>query len=200
MIPEGHHSPSPRLPCHNTLYHTLLCYPERALLFPSALEPSLLYSPFPSPWPFSFLLWYLQSPEVDMLPGAQGDNSAHKSVQYRSRSFQSSRKIPRPHQEPPSSRLPPGTRGLSAKLLNESGDEHSALGVWGSNSFGTALWTSASLGGLEKTFEHTTKPATHLDSRLSVPSHCGRVQRSESSFLFYCNLLLSSPKISKGTI
>lgn len=159
-----------------------------------------MYNPFPSPQPSSFLLWYLQSPEVDRLPGAQGDNSAHKPVQYRSRSFQSSRKIPWPHQEPASSRLPPGTKELSAKLFNESGDEHSALGVWRSNYFGAALWTSASLGGREKTFEHTTKPATHLDPRPSVPSHCGRVQRSESSFLFYCNLPLSSPKISQGTI
>lgn len=30
-------------------------------------------------------------------------------------------------------------------------------------------------------------------------SHCGRVQRSKSCFLFYCNLPLNSPKISKGT-
>lgn len=58
---------------------------------------------------------------------------------------------------------------------------------------GAALWTSPSLGGLEKTLKHTAKPATHLDSTHSVPSHCGKVQRSESCFLFYCNLPLSSP-------
>lgn len=54
MIPEGHHSPSPRLPCHNTLYHTLLCYPQRALLFPVHWSPHSCTVPFPVPGPFPF--------------------------------------------------------------------------------------------------------------------------------------------------
>lgn len=59
VLPWGHHSPNLWLP-----------YPQTALLFPSVLEPSLFYNPFPSSQPFYFLLQYLQSPEVNMLSGA----------------------------------------------------------------------------------------------------------------------------------
>lgn len=70
VLPWGHHSSYPWLPCHNTFVKPLLwCDPQRALLFPRIRELSLFYNPFPSSQSFSFLLWYLQSPEVKMLPG-----------------------------------------------------------------------------------------------------------------------------------
>lgn len=177
------------------------CYLQRALLFPSVLEPSLFYNPFPSSQPFSFLLQYLQSPKVNITAwGPRGNNLVHKSGQCRSRSFQGSRTIPRPHQELPSSQLSQVQEDCQQYYCTEAAMNTVLWESGGATVSGAALWPSASLGGLEKTLEHTTKPTTHLDSMPSVPSHCGRVQRSESCFLFYCNLPLSSPKISKGTI
>lgn len=122
---------------------------------------------------------------------------AHKSVQYRTRSFQSSRTIPWPHQEPPSSEVPQVQEDCQQNHCTKAMMNTVLWESWGATISGAALWTSASLGGLDKTVEHTTKPATHLDSRPSVRSHGGRVQRSESCFPSTATCLSVPPKYPK---
>lgn len=128
--------------------------------------------------------------------GPHGDNLPHKSVQYRSRSFQSIRTIPRPHQEPPSSQLPPGTRGLSAKLLHKTNNKRSALGVWGSNYFRGSTGIFASLGGLENTLEHMNQPLTWIQG-LQCKVIVGESKRGRAASSSTTTCLSVPPKCPK---
>lgn len=199
VLPWGHHSPHPWLLCHSTLCQTpAVVWPTESSAVPQCAGALTLLQSL-SQLPALFLSAVVPSVSWSEHAawGTQGDNLAHKSVQYRSRSFQSSRTIPWPHQEPPSSQVPQVqedcqqnhcTNAMMNTVLWESG---------GATISGAVLWTSASLGGLDKTVEHTTKPATHLDSRPSVWSHGGRVQRSESCFPSTATCLSVPPKYPK---
>lgn len=149
--------------------------------------------------------------------GPQGDNLAFKSVQYRSRSFQSSRTIPWPHQELKVTAA--GTRGLSAKLLHKSNDEHSALGVWGSNYFRGSTVDLCFLGGLEKTLEHLNQPfiwiqgfqckvivgeskrrkaaSSSTATCLSVPPKCPKIPFNHQSFSNFLHIYKGGGHLGK---
>lgn len=137
VLPWGHHSPYPWLPCHNTLYHTptrllptessavpqcagaltlLQSLSQLPALFLSVAVSSVSQSEHnclrPSGKQFGPQIWAVQEQE---LPGQQ-DNPTATSGTAKLTAI-------------------PGTRGLSAILLHRSSNEHSALGVWGSNCF-----------------------------------------------------------------
>lgn len=101
MLPWGHHCPYPWLPCHNTLYHTpaVLLPIESSALPQRAGALTLLQSPSQLPDLFLSVVVSSVSQSEHAAWGPQGDNLAYKSEQCRSRSFQSSRTIPWPHQE-----------------------------------------------------------------------------------------------------
>lgn len=125
VLSWGHRSPNPQTGCPaiRPLTRTCCVITHGKLWCPlrSWSPRSFFYNLFSNSQPCFLPQWYLQSPEVDMPPGAPGrDNLAHQSVYYRSISFWSSRTSPRPHQEAAKLMAAPGTRGPVRKITAQN--------------------------------------------------------------------------------
>lgn len=148
--------------------------------------------PPPSRISFSLLKWTCHL-------GPQEDNLAHKSVHYRSRSCWGSKTTPWSHQEAAKIMAAPRCkRTCEQNHCTELTLNTVLLKSWDSNSIsGAALLLREALRRPLNILP--CQPLIWIQGPQSQ-NHFGRVQRSESSFSFYCNLPLSCPKISKGTI